>query len=174
MDFSFGIPSQRGKISAKAMDLCPNMEALTVCKNAGPRTAKLMVLNTLACERLDLEDGSQIAFDFTKEELVIVNATGMELPKGQGHTVKLKKEYAGLTFKDSKLWSHFVKTYNLDETANSNFLIEDMLGTSPIACSLSLEDVDESSVTLDMQIVDQVSASNNGKEITIEVTDSIK
>ena len=57
MDFSFGIPSQRGKISAKAMDLCPNMEALTVCKNAGPRTAKLMVLNTLACERLDLEDG---------------------------------------------------------------------------------------------------------------------
>ena len=174
MDFSFGIPSQRGKTAATS-NFCTGTPALVILKNAGPRTSKVMILNTEACERLDLEDGSQIAFDFTKEELVIVNATGMELPKGQGHIVKLKKEYAGLTFKDSKLWSHFVKTYNLDETANSNFLIEDMLGTSPIACSLSLEDVDESSVTLDvMQIVDQVSASNNGKEITIEITDSIK
>ena len=80
MEFSFGIPSQRGKASAKAVDLCPNMDALTICKNAGPRTAKLMVLNPLACEKLGLEDGGQIAFDFTKDMLIIVNATGMELP----------------------------------------------------------------------------------------------
>jgi hypothetical protein len=61
MEFSFGIPSQRGKASAKAVDLCPNMDALTICKNAGPRTAKLMVLNPLACEKLGLEDGGQVA-----------------------------------------------------------------------------------------------------------------
>ena len=86
MEFSFGIPSQRGKTSAKAMDLCPNLEALTICKNAGPRTAKLMVLNPLACEKLGIEDDGQIAFDFTRDQLTIINATGMSLPKGQGHS----------------------------------------------------------------------------------------
>tara|TARA_R110002153_G_scaffold32343_2_gene97877 strand:- start:1 stop:555 length:555 start_codon:yes stop_codon:yes gene_type:complete len=177
MEFSFGIPSQRGKTSAKSVDLCPNLEALTICKNAGPRTAKLMVLNPLTCERLGLEDDGQIAFDFTREQLTIVNATGMSLPKGQGHTVKIKKEYAGLTFKDSKLWSHFVKTYNLDETSHSNFIITDTVNTDPVACSLTLETKQESTVTLDMgrdinvtQILDQVSLSSNGSDTAEEVS----
>lgn len=171
MEFSFGIPSQRGKASAKAVDLCPNMDALTICKNAGPRTAKLMVLNPLACEKLGLEDGGQIAFDFTKDMLIIVNATGMELPKGQGHTVRVKKEYAGLTFKDSKLWSHFVKTYNLDETANSNFLLVNAINDDPKAFTLSLETPVEEEVTLDVHnFVDSLSITN-GVDTAEEVSD---
>ena len=171
MEFSFGIPSQRGKASAKAVDLCPNMDALTICKNAGPRTAKLMVLNPLACEKLGLEDGGQVAFDFTKDMLIIVNATGMELPKGQGHTVRVKKEYAGLTFKDSKLWSHFVKTYNLDETANSNFLLVNAINDDPKAFTLSLETPVEEEVTLDVHnLVDSLPITN-GVDTAEEVSD---
>ena len=171
MEFSFGIPSQRGKASAKAVDLCPNMDALTICKNAGPRTAKLMVLNPLACEKLGLEDGGQIAFDFTKDMLIIVNATGMELPKGQGHTVRVKKEYAGLTFKDCKLWSHFVKTYNLDETANSNFLLVNAINDDPKAFTLSLETPVEEEVTLDvLNFVDSLPITN-GVDTAEEVSD---
>ena len=173
MEFSFGIPSQRGKASAKSVDLCPNINALTICKNAGPRTAKLMVLNPLACEKLGLEDGGQIAFDFTRDELTIVNVTGMDLPKGQGHTVKIKKEYAGLTFKDSKLWSHFVKTYNLDETSHSNFIFINDVNTDPVACTLSLEATQESAqVTLDVtQLLDQASQPSNGMDTAEEVSD---
>ena len=171
MEFSFGIPSQRGKTSAKAMDLCPNLEALTICKNAGPRTAKLMVLNPLACEKLGIEDDGQIAFDFTRDQLTIINATGMSLPKGQGHTVKVKKEYAGLTFKDSKLWSHFVKTYNLDETSHSNYILTDTVNEDPVAFTLILETNQESAVTLDVvQILDQVSLSSNGLDTAEEVS----
>lgn len=177
MEFSFGIPSQRGKTSAKAMDLCPNLEALTICKNAGPRTAKLMVLNPLACEKLGIQDNGQIAFDFTRDQLTIINATGMSLPKGQGHIVKVKKEYAGLTFKDSKLWSHFVKTYNLDETSHSNYILTDIVNENPVACTLILEAKQESTVTLDLgrdinvvQILDQVSLSSNGLDAAEEVS----
>ncbi len=171
MEFSFGIPSQRGKTSAKSVDLCPNSEALTICKNAGPRTSKLMVLNPLACERLNLEEDGQIAFDFTRDQLIIINATGMSLPKGQGYTVKTKKEYAGLTFKDSKLWSHFVKTYNLDETSHSNFVIADTINTDPVACTLTLEAQEEQTVTLEVaQILDQASLSSNGLDTAEEVS----
>jgi len=171
MEFSFGIPSQRGKASAKSVDLCPNMDALTICKNAGPRTAKLMVLNPLACEKLGLEDEGQIAFDFTKDMLIIVNATGMELPKGQGHTVRVKKEYAGLTFKDSKLWAHFVKTYNLDETSNSNFLLVNAINDDPKAFTLSLETPSEEEVTLDVHnFVDSLPITN-GVDTAEEVSD---
>jgi hypothetical protein len=139
MEFSFGIPSQRGK-SAVATNLCAGTPALVILKNAGPRTSKIMVLNSEACENLGIEDGGQIAFDFTKSSPVLVNASGMELPKGQGYTVKAKKEYGGLTFKDSKLWAYFVKTYNLDETVDTNFLFEDAVSTDPVAIQITMEE----------------------------------
>lgn len=138
MEFSFGIPSQRGKATA-ATNFCVGTPTLVVLKNAGPRTSKTMVLNAEACETLGLEDGGQIAFDFTKSTPVLVNATGMELPKGQGYTLKTKKEYGGLTFKDSKLWAYFVKTYNLDETSDTNFVFGDVINTDPVAYSISVE-----------------------------------
>ncbi len=171
MEFSFGIPSQRGK-SAAATNLCAGIPALVILKNAGPRTSKVMVLNSEACKNLGIEDGGQIAFDFTKASPILVNASGMELPIGQGYTVKAKKEYGGLTFKHSKLWAYFVKTYNLDETVDTNFLFENAVSAEPVAISISLETIQESAVTLDvMQIVDQVSSSNNGKDTTEEVSD---
>ena len=139
MEFSFGIPSQRGK-SAAATNLCAGTPALVILKNAGPRTSKIMVLNSEACENLGIEDGGQIAFDFTKSSPVLVNASGMELPKGQGYTVKAKKEYGGLTFKDSKLWAYFVKTYNLDETVDTNFLFKDAVSTEPVAIQITMEE----------------------------------
>jgi len=139
MEFSFGIPSQRGKGTAAA-SFCTGTPALVVLKNAGPRTSKVMVLNAEACESLGIEDGGNIAFDFTKSSPVIVNATGMELPKGQAYTVKSKKEYGGLTMRDSKLWAYFVKTYNLDETADSNFIFRDMMNDDPKAIQISLEE----------------------------------
>ena len=139
MEFSFGIPSQRGK-SAAVTNLCAGTPALVILKNAGPRTSKIMVLNTEACENLGIEDGGQIAFDFTKSSPVLVNASGMELPKGQGYTVKAKKEYGGLTFKDSKLWAYFVKTYNLDETVDTNFLFKDTVSTEPVAIQITMEE----------------------------------
>lgn len=139
MEFSFGIPSQRGKSTA-ATNFCTGTSALVVLKNAGPRTSKVMVLNAEACESLGIEDGGSIAFDFTKSSPVVVNTTGMELPKGQAYTVKSKKEYGGLTMRDSKLWAYFVKTYNLDETADSNFIFGDMISNDPKAIQISLEE----------------------------------
>jgi hypothetical protein len=172
MDFSFGIPSQRGKTAATS-NFCTGTPALVILKNAGPRTSKVMILNTEACEQLEIEDKGQIAFDFTKTSPVLVNATDLELPKGQGHIVRTKKEYGGLAFKDSKLWAYFVKTYNLDETVNTNFIFGDEVSTQPVAVSISLEVFEESSVKLDvMQIIDEVSISNNGKDTTEEVSNS--
>ena len=139
MEFSFGIPSQRGK-SAAATNFCTGTPAFVVLKNAGPRTSKVMVLNTEACEALGLEDGGAIAFDFTKSSPVVVNTTGMDLPKGQAYTLKSKKEYGGLTMRDSKLWAYFVKTYNLDETADSNFIFGDAISNDPKAIQVSLEE----------------------------------
>ena len=63
----------------------------------------------------------------------------MELPKGQAYSVKAKKEYGGLTMRDSKLWAYFVKTYNLDETADSNFLFGTVANESPVAFHITLE-----------------------------------
>tara|TARA_R110002020_G_scaffold380403_4_gene591640 strand:+ start:1446 stop:1982 length:537 start_codon:yes stop_codon:yes gene_type:complete len=139
MEFSFGIPSQRGKGTA-ATNFCTGTPALVVLKNAGPRTSKVMVLNAEACESLGIEDEGTIAFDFTKSSPVLVNTTGMELPKGQAYTVKSKKEYGGLTMRDSKLWAYFVKTYNLDETADSNFIFRDVISEDPKAIQISLEE----------------------------------
>ena len=139
MEFSFGIPSQRGKGTA-ATNFCTGTPALVVLKNAGPRTSKVMVLNAEACEALGLESGGTVAFDFTKDTPVVVNTTGMSLPKGQAYGVKAKKEYGGLTMRDSKLWAYFVKTYNLDETADSNFFFKDyQLSDDPRAIQISLE-----------------------------------
>lgn len=141
MEFSFGIPSQRGKGTA-ATNFCTGTPAFVVLKNAGPRTSKVMVLNAEACEALGLENGGTVAFDFTKDTPVVVNTTGMELPKGQAYTVKSKKEYGGLTMRDSKLWAYFVKTYNLDETADSNFIFGDMASNHPKAFPITLEEKD--------------------------------
>ena len=138
MEFTFGIPSQRAKAGATASNLYPFGAAITIVKNNGPRTSKEIVLNNAMCELLKLEDGGQIAFDFTKETPVVVNATGMELPKGQGYTVKAKKDYEGLTFKDSKLWGYFVKTYNLDETSHNSFENRSEVSEDPIAYQFDL------------------------------------
>lgn len=138
MEFSFGIPSQRGKSAASSVELYSENAAITVCKNAGPRTSKIFVLNTLAVEALGLEEGSQISFDLTKSTPILVNTTGVDLPKGMGYVVKSKKEYKGLTFKDSKLWAYFVKTYNLDETQDNNFEFGSMVSGDPVSFEVSL------------------------------------
>jgi hypothetical protein len=140
MEFSFGIPSQRGKsAAASSIELYSENAAITVLRNSGPRTSKTFVINSLAAQDLGLEEGSQIAFDLTKSTPIIVNATGMSLPKGMGYIVKAKKEYKGLTFKDSKLWAYFVKTYNLNETQDNGFeLSNEPVTISPSSYSLTL------------------------------------
>ena len=171
MEFSFGIPSQRGKSNA-ATNFCTGTPAFVVLKNAGPRTSKVMVLNAEACEALGLESGGTVAFDFTKDTPVVVNTTGMELPKGQAYSVKAKKEYGGLTMRDSKLWAYFVKTYNLDETADSNFLFGTVANESPVAFHVTLEqksDPDQLSI-LDT-IPQEALSSSNGVE-SISQTDN--
>ena len=151
MEFTFGIPPQRGKAAASAANLYPYGAAIIVVKNNGPRTSKEIVLNQDMCDNLNLEDGGQIAFDFTKETPVVVNATGMELPKGQGYIVKAKKDYQGLTFKDSKLWGYFVKTYNLDETADNSFEAGAAVSHDPVAFMFDLATIsqaDEEVITM--------------------------
>ena len=167
MEFSFGIPSQRGKGTA-ATSFCTGTPALVVLKNAGPRTSKVMVLNAEACESLGLEDGGTIAFDFTKSSPVVVNTTGMELPKGQAYTVKSKKEYGGLTMRDSKLWSYFVKTYNLDETADSNFIFGDLMNNDPKAIQISLEEKTDTDQLSILDIPQEALYSANGDAETNE------
>jgi hypothetical protein len=148
MEFSFGIPSQRGKSAVTSVDFYPGAPGVTVLKNAGPRTSKTIVLNSMAVEALGLEEGGQIAFDFTKQDPIIVNATGMSLPKGMGYVVKAKKEYNGLTFKDSKLWAYFVKTYNLDETSNNSFALGDQVSTEPVSFFIELDSSENEDIIL--------------------------
>ena len=167
MEFSFGIPSQRGKGTA-ATSFCTGTPALVVLKNAGPRTSKVMVFNTEACEALGLEDGGAIAFDFTKSSPVVVNTTGMSLPKGQAYTVKSKKEYGGLTMRDSKLWSYFVKTYNLDETADSNFIFGYLMNDDPKAIQISLEEKTDTDQLSILDIPQEALYSANGDAETNE------
>ena len=138
MEFSFGIPSQRGKSAATSVELYSENAAITILKNAGPRTSKTFVLNTLAVEALGLEEGGQVAFDLTKTFPVLVNVTDMTLPKGMAYVVKDKKEYKGLTFKDSKLWAYFVKTYNLDETQDNSFEFNSMISNDPVSFEVLL------------------------------------
>lgn len=167
MEFSFGIPSQRGKGTA-ATNFCTGTPALVVLKNAGPRTSKVIVLNAEACEALGIEDGGTIAFDFTKSSPVVVNTTGIELPKGQAYTVKSKKEYGGLTMRDSKLWAYFVKTYNLDETADSNFIFGDLVNDDPKAIEITLEEKTDPNQLSILDIPQGSLYSSNGNTETDE------
>lgn len=167
MEFSFGIPSQRGKGTA-ATNFCTGTPALVVLKNAGPRTSKVIILNAEACETLGIEDGGTIAFDFTKSSPVVVNTTGIELPKGQAYTVKSKKEYGGLTMRDSKLWAYFVKTYNLDETADSNFIFRDLVNDDPKAIEITLEEKTDPNQLSILDIPQASLYSSNGTTETDE------
>ena len=174
MEFNFGIPSQRGKTSVNAIEFYANGPGLIILQNAGPRTSKNMVLNQQACETLGLEDGDQIAFDFTKSTPILVNATGLTLPKGAGYIIKSKKEYKGLTFKDSKLWGYFVKTYNLDETDDTIFTFNNIVGTDPVAVDMEqlyVDDTDSNELILDS--LKMLGNSNEENDFDIEEAEMV-
>jgi hypothetical protein len=123
MEFNFGIPTKRGRKGSSAKEYFTEGAAIVVLANAGPRTAKMIVFNNAACERLELQTGGAVSFDFTKANPVVVNTTSLDLPKGAACELSDRKDIAGVYIKDSKLWSFLVKTYNLDETVDNVFTL---------------------------------------------------
>lgn len=110
----FGIPNQRKTREEKY----PNTPIMTLGIEGAKGTARTMVFNPKACEKLGLEDDKAIvAFSFDNG-IYVLNGNQQGVPSE--HTIKVTKNYPR-RISDKKTYEYMSKVLGLDNSIENEF-----------------------------------------------------
>jgi len=142
-EVKFGIPNQRSK--KVKIEYLPEHPVMTVCKDEGKGTSKMILFNRKAINMLsEVEDmiPATISFSFYENPPLICNTSDLSLPDTEAHKMYDNKDYEGGYIRNLKIWKYINDKYGLNINEDSHFILSEA-NVGGISKSVSFDSYEE-------------------------------